>query len=343
VARIRSIKPDFFRHRRLYLAERESGLPLRVAFAGLWCAADREGRFRWEPEELKLDCLPFDELDFSRVLDALSTRGFIAQYTSEGRSYGWIPAFRRHQFVNNKELASILPEPPKNIMELQTRAERVDDASQSGKDATATRSIGEGEGKGREVKPRGGNGGQSPEAEAPRRKLVYTAEDEALAKQMFAAVRIVAPSAKEPSYAAWANAIRLMREQDERTHEQIWTVFEWANRDTFWRTNILSPGTLREKLAQLEAKMLAAAPAKPPHPTAPDQWWKSDAGVRIMGEELQISAPPAGAPPAEWLMYRARVLVAAGDGPWLPDEREITIFRAVQWVRSGKSAPPRPS
>ena len=42
MARIRTIKPEFFRHADLYEAERETGLPLRLAFAGLWTAADRE-------------------------------------------------------------------------------------------------------------------------------------------------------------------------------------------------------------------------------------------------------------------------------------------------------------
>lgn len=73
MARIRTIKPEFFRHAGLFDLEQETGLPLRVAFAGLWTAADREGRFAWKPRELKLDCLPFDLVDFSRVLDALST------------------------------------------------------------------------------------------------------------------------------------------------------------------------------------------------------------------------------------------------------------------------------
>lgn len=147
MARIRSIKPDFFRHRRLYLAERDTGLPLRVAFAGLWTVADREGRFRWEPDELKLDCLPYDDVDFSRVLDALTTRGFLVRYASQGREYGFIPGFTRHQIINNRETASILPAPPEgveNIDEL-TRAARVVDACPT----PLVQDQGEGKGKGR--------------------------------------------------------------------------------------------------------------------------------------------------------------------------------------------------
>lgn len=149
MARIRTVKPAFFRHRRLYLAEQESGLPLRVAFAGLWTCADRAGRFKWEPEELKLDCLPFDDVDFSRVLDALVTRGFLVKYAWRGKFYGCIPSFLEHQVINNKESPSILPEPPEptdNIEEV-TRDERVPDA-------TTTREVKEkGEGKGKDSLP----------------------------------------------------------------------------------------------------------------------------------------------------------------------------------------------
>lgn len=127
MSRIRAIKPEFFRHEALYEAERETRIPLRLAFAGLWTVADREGRFRWRPRQLKLDCLPYDEVDFSRVLDALMTRGFIVKYESEGEYYGWIPTFKDHQIVNPRERQSVLPDPEKSMT--YTREARVDDAS----------------------------------------------------------------------------------------------------------------------------------------------------------------------------------------------------------------------
>lgn len=146
MARIRTVKPEFFRHEGIFAAERETQLPLRVAFPGLWTAADREGRFRWLPRQLKLDCLPYDDVDFSRVLDALLTRGFVEKYTVDGQDYGWIPSWRRHQVVNHRERASILPEPPK-IKHLPTRAARVNHAwAESGYDAR-----GEGKGEVRKI------------------------------------------------------------------------------------------------------------------------------------------------------------------------------------------------
>ena len=148
MARIRTIKPRFFRHYELYKAEQETGLPLRVAFAGLWTCADREGRFRWVPVELKLDCLPYDEVDFSRVLDALTTRGFLVKYASEGREYGLIPSFTEHQIINNREAPSELPEPPELVeMPITSTREARDN------DASATRhDLDQGEGKGKDNK-----------------------------------------------------------------------------------------------------------------------------------------------------------------------------------------------
>jgi hypothetical protein len=127
VARIRTIKPEFFRHADLYEAERETGLPLRIAFAGLWTAADRDGRFKWKPRELKLDCLPHDEVDFSRVLDALTTRGWLVRYAVEGVEYGAIPTWGTHQIINNRETPSKLPAPNEN--NTLTRGARVPDAT----------------------------------------------------------------------------------------------------------------------------------------------------------------------------------------------------------------------
>lgn len=147
MARIRTIKPEFFRHEALYEAEIADKLPLRLAYIGLWTAADKEGRFKWQPRALKLDCLPYDNCDFSRVLDALATRGFIVKYEYEGQFYGYIPSWKAHQVINNRETESNLPDP--HAATILTREPRVDDAS-----ATPLKHA-QGEGKGREGEGKG--------------------------------------------------------------------------------------------------------------------------------------------------------------------------------------------
>jgi hypothetical protein len=109
--RIRTVKPEFFLHEGLFELETETSLPIRISFAGLWCVADREGRFKWEPRKIGVQILPYDNIEFSRVLDALWTRGFIVKYRVDSVDYGWIPSFTRHQVINNRERDSEIPEP----------------------------------------------------------------------------------------------------------------------------------------------------------------------------------------------------------------------------------------
>lgn len=111
MARIRSIKPGFFKDDRLFDAEKATGLPLRVAFAGLWTVADREGRFKWQPRVIKTDVLPYDDVDFEAVLVALCEIGKVQRYRVAGKEYGLVSGFKEHQTVNMKEAASVLPPP----------------------------------------------------------------------------------------------------------------------------------------------------------------------------------------------------------------------------------------
>jgi hypothetical protein len=126
VARIRTIKPQFFRSHELYAVEfqanrgRQPGayLNVRTAFAGFFVVADREGRFRWRPHELKLDILPYDPVDFAEVMAALAAgpRPFIVKYAAGGEAYGFIPGFPRHQRPKVDEAASTLPPPPSEVL-----------------------------------------------------------------------------------------------------------------------------------------------------------------------------------------------------------------------------------
>jgi hypothetical protein len=83
----------------------------------------------------------------------------------------------------------------------------------------------------------------------------FSDRDTACAENIYQRVLVVAPHTKKPNFEKWADTIRLMREQDKISHEQIWRVFDFANRDDFWRTNILGPDKLRKQFAQLDAKM----------------------------------------------------------------------------------------
>lgn len=110
MGRIRTIKPDFFRHEEMYQAELKCGLPLRLAFIGLLTCCDRDGRFRYKPNVLKLDIMPFDDIDFTQVLHQLCVFNFIICYEVEQEMYGCIPNFLKHQTINVREAESKIPD-----------------------------------------------------------------------------------------------------------------------------------------------------------------------------------------------------------------------------------------
>lgn len=59
---------------------------------------------------------------------------------------------------------------------------------------------------------------------------------------------IEANGSKRPTVTTkWRSAARLMLDKDGRTTEEVHGAIEWSQRDEFWRSNILSLPTLREK------------------------------------------------------------------------------------------------
>lgn len=109
ISHIRTIKPSFFRHEKLFEIEEKSQLPIRLAFIGLLTCCDREGRFRWRPRQLKLDVLPYDNVDFSTILDLLAENAFITQYVVENETYGCFLSWHKHQYINGREQDSRIP------------------------------------------------------------------------------------------------------------------------------------------------------------------------------------------------------------------------------------------
>jgi hypothetical protein len=140
--KIRTVKPELFRHEALFEAEQYHQLPLRLGFIGLFTCCDREGRFRWQPKQLKLDIFPYDAIDMASVLDVLAARGFIIKYQVNDKFYGCIPSWKNHQCINHREIDSTLPsiENSKIILidefdlfpSITATSSRVSDASSTG-------------------------------------------------------------------------------------------------------------------------------------------------------------------------------------------------------------------
>lgn len=127
MARIRTIKPEFFTSADI------CALPplARLLYVALWCEADREGRFVWNPRTFKIRYLPEDTCDIEKLCQLLVDAGLVARYENDGEQLAYIPTFSAHQQVNNRESDSRLSEPPEEV----TRQARVRHASGTRPDA----------------------------------------------------------------------------------------------------------------------------------------------------------------------------------------------------------------
>lgn len=102
-------------------------------------------------------------------------------------------------------------------------------------------------------------GAQQPAKE----KYKYSEEQMDLAEHLQKCMLENKPDMKRlSSLGQWANTIRLMIERDKRELKQIAAVIDWCQKDKFWKTNILSADTLREKFDRLELQMTESLKSK---------------------------------------------------------------------------------
>lgn len=95
----------------------------------------------------------------------------------------------------------------------------------------------------------------------------YSDEDFSFGEKMLESILDIHPSFKKPNLAKWANEIRLIREKDQRSLEDLQKVFIWANADSFWRANILSPAKLRKQFDTIKIQMSSKGGAGQSAPT----------------------------------------------------------------------------
>ena len=115
MARIRSIKPDYWKSERL--ATRlpgPDGREARRLFIALWNFAEDHGVCRGSPAYLRSEAYAYDEdvttADVARWLEMLEVGGFIVRYQRDGSSYLWVRGFAEHQKIDRPSKTT-LPEP----------------------------------------------------------------------------------------------------------------------------------------------------------------------------------------------------------------------------------------
>lgn len=105
--RARNIKPGFFIDSDLS----EVDFASRLLFIGLWCYADREGRFIWKPKQIKASIFPYDNVNIEKLLSNLMSLHVITFHDG----IGYVEGFKKHQNPHPHEAKSTLPEKPEQI------------------------------------------------------------------------------------------------------------------------------------------------------------------------------------------------------------------------------------
>jgi hypothetical protein len=112
MARIRSIKPEFWDDRKL---ARATSRDARLFYIGLWNHSDEHSRCNGDPVWLAAQIYPYEDdigaAECATFLDELTAVGAVVKYTVQGDPYLFLPKLGGHQRLEPKKVASKYPSP----------------------------------------------------------------------------------------------------------------------------------------------------------------------------------------------------------------------------------------
>lgn len=113
MARIRSVKPEFWIDRKL---ARQLSRDARLLYIGLWNFADEHARLIGDPFYVKGQVFPYDDDltpdGIEKLIEELITARRAVRYEIDGEPYLFLPMLRRHQRLESEKVPSRLPAPP---------------------------------------------------------------------------------------------------------------------------------------------------------------------------------------------------------------------------------------
>lgn len=115
MARIRSIKPEFWDDRKL---AKRACRDARLLYIALWNLADEHGRVNGDPQWIKGQVFSYDDdLDASAITKLLEeleapALGAVVAYEVDGDPYLFLPKLAKHQRLEPEKVKSRLPAPP---------------------------------------------------------------------------------------------------------------------------------------------------------------------------------------------------------------------------------------
>ncbi|MGZ0231168.1 hypothetical protein [Streptomyces sp. CPS1] len=282
MARIRSIKPEFFTS----LTIAEQPLSARLTFIGLWTYVDDNGVGLADPRLIRAAIWPLEEapdiLQRTREdLQSLHTAHLITLYEASGKHLVAISNWSEHQKVSHPRKPRF-PRPEEAIPQQHTTPdldsrnppegsgnspENLQSPPETLRPEQGSGSRDQGSGKEENAEP-------SASADDPPRHDV-----ERVCRHL-AAVMEKGGSKKPKITDRWRNDIRLLLDKDGITPEQAIAAIDWAHANDFWQAHILSPAKLRQKYDTLRRQ--AAADQRKGRPAGP-----STAPREMTPEEVQ--------------------------------------------------------
>lgn len=273
MARIRSIKPEFFTS--LTIAD----LPLsaRLTFIGLWTYVDDNGVGPADPRLIRAAIWPLEEapdiLQRTREdLQRLQEARLITLYEASGRPLVAVNSWTEHQKVSH-------PRKPRFPTPDEVPQRRDQDSSTPPEDYQSTpegrQSAPEDDAPEQGAGSREQGKGIERDSEAAASDATPSRPDVERVCEHLAAVIEKGGGKKQRISKTWRNDVRLLLDADGVTVDQAIAAIDWAHADSFWNAHILSPGKLRAKYETLRrqasnqrGQRAAQGPPPAPHDTS---------------------------------------------------------------------------
>lgn len=278
----RHLKPDFFTDKHMV-----SVSPLaRILYQGLWCFAADCGHLDDEPLEFKMRILPADACDVDVLLQELVDHGRIVRAVVQGVPLIYLPTLARHARVDKRyeTLCAMCKGPGEvngarfgnHVRWHQNRDIVVSDCEFCAPDDASSHAVKASvNGSSHVVATMGTDPKPDPDTSWPHRDHIADGDGDSkknssskIASDLDAEPRpeiielcdhladwVATNGSKRPQPGKrWFRACRLLIDVDGRTPEQVRKAIDWCQQDEFWRANVLSMQTLRDKYDQLRLK-----------------------------------------------------------------------------------------
>lgn len=258
MARIRSIKPEFWGDRKLAASVSRDA---RLLYVALWNQADEWARVQGDARWIKGHCLPYDDdlnlQAIDRLVDELAAAGRVQKYDHEGDPYLFLPKLAEHQRLEPSKVPSRLPEPPTPISPYPDGGQSAPRADEAARRADEAEPIDALQVAGSRLHVAGSKGSAEP---PPGAELVHIRRDvDQLCERL--ATRMVENGCKKPVITdRWRDSARLLLDRDKRGLDEALELVDWSQSDDFWRANVQSMPTFREQYDRLRLQSQRAGP-----------------------------------------------------------------------------------